>query len=66
MFLIVKRTGLDLILHLAFLCIFVLVFHQTAAKTVSVEDALWLFVIIYSAMYVVYFLFSYRFAKGSE
>jgi O-antigen/teichoic acid export membrane protein len=64
MFLIVKRTGLDLGLHLAFLCILVLTFYQLNPKDVSVEDALWLFVSIYSAMYVVYFLISYRFSKG--
>lgn len=66
MFLIVKRTGLDLILHLAFLCILIFSFNQSAARIASVEEALWIFVIIYSVMYVVYFLLSYQFAKGSK
>jgi O-antigen/teichoic acid export membrane protein len=66
MFLIVKRTGLDLALHLVFLGILVFAFQWINPDTLSVKDALKLFVSIYSIMYIVYFFFSYRFAKGAQ
>lgn len=65
MFLIVKKTRLDLILHLIFMVSLIIAFSNLNIKHISVEIALWRFVIIYSVMYVVYFLFSYQFSRGS-
>lgn len=66
MFLIVKKTRLDLVLHVTFMCLLLLTFYQVNPKTISVEAVLWIFVLIYSALYIVYFIFSYRFSKGSK
>lgn len=63
MFLIVKRTRLAFLIHCLFLLLLTASFGIADSFVTTVPQALWLFVLVYSCMYIVYFLFSRHFSK---
>lgn len=64
MFIIVRKTRLDMILHLVFLAVIAGAFQLFGHDIQSVEQALSLFCALYITMYLVYFGLSRRFAQG--
>ena len=64
MFLIARKTRLDFWLHLGFLALLSLVFVVGRQVLDTVPAALALFVAVYSAMYLLYLVLSWRFARG--
>ena len=65
MFIIAGKTKVDLLLHVVFLCVFVVAFSVAGRGNMSIAASLWLFVAVYSLMYALYFFLSMRFARGA-
>ena len=65
MFIIAKRTRLDLALHITFLVILIGVFGAMSGFEISEPQAIALFVSVYSIMYVTYLILSIKFSKGN-
>ncbi|RDE51165.1 MAG: hypothetical protein DVS81_07575 [Candidatus Accumulibacter meliphilus] len=65
MFIIAKRTRLDLGLHITFLVVLIGVFGAMSGFEISEPQAIALFVSVYSIMYVTYLILSIKFSKGN-
>lgn len=64
MFMIANKTRLDFQLHLLFFALLIGVFKLLTPVLTTVEGALALFVTVYSVMYGLYLVLSFRFSQG--